>query len=313
MQKNNLKVSIILPTYNGYKYLKTSIDSCLNQTYPNIELIIVDDGSFTKTKKLLRSFKDRRIKIVTLKINQGLSHALNCGFSKVSGDFLTWTSDDNYYTKNAIEEMVRYLVKIKGHFVYCNYYQFKNNNTLQRITVKPDSRRDFRFGNYIGACFLYTRKVYEKTGKFAENLPLVEDYDYWIRVSQNFKLDYLDKPLYYFRRHEKSLTARYSKKYDLCIATTLVKIKNRIINKTLAVDNLLNSITLLKFYQQKTLVSRIFCLLPRNNYLNRQIRNTAKSIYKKRYFNKIVLTLDKYQNNKLSFGQSIFRVKKIIN
>lgn len=313
MLKSNPQVSIILPTYNGYKYITTSIVSCLSQTYKNIELIIVDDGSSSKTKKIIHSFTDKRVRIITLKKNKGLSYALNKGFSYASGDYLTWTSDDNYYEGNAIERMLDYLIKNDRYFVFCSYYHFKDNQSDHFSIVKPDKRLDFKYGNYLGACFLYSRKVYKKTGKFTKNTPLVEDYDYWIRVKRNFKLKYLDQPLYYFRRHEKSLTARYAKKYDLYIATTLIKIKNRLVNITSATDDLLNSVTLLKLYQSKTFISRIFSLLPQDNYLNKQIQNIAKSIYEKRYFTKIKLLFDQYQNNKLSFAKTILRVKQLLN
>lgn len=231
MHKNNLKVSIILPTFNGYRYLRESIESCLNQTYPNIELIIVDDGSSNKTKKIISSLKDSRIKVITLKKNQGLANALNIGFAKAEGDYLTWTSDDNYYHKEAITKMVSFLQEKKADFVYCDYYHFKNDDNSKLILVKLKDSVDLTKENGIGACFLYSKRVKKKVGRYDTNLPLVEDYDYWLRVCRKFKLLHLNKPLYYFRRHSRSLTAKYSQSPKLEKAIQKVKIKNKLVKE----------------------------------------------------------------------------------
>jgi len=77
MNRISSKVSIVLPTYNGAKYIRQSIDSCLNQTYKNIELIIVNDGSTDGTPEIIRSYEDGRIKYLTHEKNKGLPHALN--------------------------------------------------------------------------------------------------------------------------------------------------------------------------------------------------------------------------------------------
>src|SRR3990170_3452478 len=103
------KVSIVLPTYNGEKYIRQSIDSCLNQTHENIELIIVDDCSIDNTPEIIKSYKDSRVKSLRHDQNKFLPHALNTGFSNATGEYLTWTSDDNYYAKEAIEKMVSFL------------------------------------------------------------------------------------------------------------------------------------------------------------------------------------------------------------
>ena len=109
LNQGSPKVSIVLPTYNGAKYIRQCINSCLNQTYNNIELIIVDDGSKDETPDIIKSYKDERIKYIMHARNLGLPYALNTGFRNAVGEYLTWTSDDNYYTKKAIETMLSFI------------------------------------------------------------------------------------------------------------------------------------------------------------------------------------------------------------
>src|SRR3989338_10314783 len=109
----NPKVSIVLPTYNGARYLRQSIDSCLSQTYKNIELIIVDDCSTDETPDIVHSYNDPRIRYVRNKTNQRLPRSLNIGFALTTAEYLTWTSDDNEFLPQAIETMLKVLLEDK--------------------------------------------------------------------------------------------------------------------------------------------------------------------------------------------------------
>lgn len=201
------KISIVLPTYNGYKYIKQSIDSCLNQTYKNIELIIVDDGSSIEISEIVKSYQDERIRYVRHEKNLGLPQALNTGFAASTGEYLTWTSDDNFYSPEAIESMIKVLQENrKIDFVYVNYYLVdEEENVIQHERVV--SAKKLYLWNCIGPCFLYTRKVYEKIGKYNPEFFLIEDYEYWFRVRKEFKMEKLNKWLYYYRLHTSSLSA----------------------------------------------------------------------------------------------------------
>jgi len=231
------KVSIVLPTYNGAKYVKQSVDSCLNQTYRNIELIIVDDGSTDETFKIIDSYKDKRIGIVRHKKNKGISNALNTGFSKVSGDYLTWTSDDNYYEEDAIEKMLSFLKNRERLFVYCDFYRFDKKKTGNIRRVKLPDVAVLEKINCIGPCFLYSKKVKEVIGNYDVNVTLAEDYDYWIRVSKKFSVCHLAEPLYFYREHTKSLT--FSRFNEIKVSDVLVRIKNNVLEINPAVDSLI--------------------------------------------------------------------------
>jgi len=202
------KVSIILPTYNNFNYLTQSIESCLNQDYQNIELIIIIDGFFKENENIIKKFSDSRIKFFRNQKHLGLAESLNFGMSQANGEYLTWTSNDNYYSKNAISTMVKYL---ENHpeidFVYTNYWIIdKEGKIIKKIEVEKPNKLVFK--NVIGPCFLYKKEVYRKTGNFKKEFFLAEDYEYWLRVRKNFKMVNLNKFLYYYRQHEQSLSGK---------------------------------------------------------------------------------------------------------
>ena len=96
----NIKVSIIIPVYNGEKYIAQSIESALNQTYKNIEVIVVNDGSSDNTEKIVLEYGDK-IKYIR-KENGGVASALNVGIKNMTGDFFSWLSHDDLYYPNKI-------------------------------------------------------------------------------------------------------------------------------------------------------------------------------------------------------------------
>jgi glycosyltransferase involved in cell wall biosynthesis len=212
-------VSIILPIYNGEKYLSQSILSCLNQTHNNLELIIVNDCSTDKTLKIagLYASKDNRIKIINNLKNQKLPASLNIGHKVAKGDFITWTSDDNFYELNAIEELLQALLKKQVDIVYSDICLISDTGDKIR-EVKFVPFENIIFGNFIGSCFLYSRSVFDRNNGYDEDLFLVEDYDFWLRASLHSRFYQLQKRLYNYRIHQGSLTNNIStdvNKYNL--------------------------------------------------------------------------------------------------
>jgi glycosyltransferase involved in cell wall biosynthesis len=203
------RVSIVLPVYNGARFLRESIDSCLQQTYRNIELVIVDDGSKDNSVEIVESYDDNRIKLIRHQINKKLPAALNTGFENTSGAYLTWTSHDNYYAATAVAEMVDFLERNpQVHFVFSDDYLVDEADQFLGVIERGPVER-LPAVSCLGGCFLYRRAVYEKVGAYNEQTFLAEDYDYWLRVSAYFTLAHLNRPLYYYRQHADSLTRRY--------------------------------------------------------------------------------------------------------
>jgi glycosyltransferase involved in cell wall biosynthesis len=209
MKKDPL-VSIVLPTYNGSRYLAESVQSFLDQTYQNWELIIVDDASKDETPAIIDRYKrqDPRISSVRHEKNRGLPRGLNTGFARSWGEYLTWTSDDNLYEPEAIELMVRYLEgEPATGLVYCDVRLIGSEGEDRGLYLcdEPDA---LRRKSCIHACFLYRRAVYETVGDYDPKMVLAEDYDYWVRVAKRFPIAHLrDVIPYRYRHHPQSLTS----------------------------------------------------------------------------------------------------------
>lgn len=200
-------VSIILPVYNGEKFLAQSIESCLDQTYQNLELIIVDDCSTDQTSVIAQKYasNDCRVKIITNNGNKKLPASLNIGHKAAKGDFITWTSDDNYYELTAVEKLSDILLKHKVDIVYSDIMIVDHKGEK----VRELSFIDFEniiFRNYIGSSFMYKKDVFEKNEGYNENLFLVEDFDFWLRAIFHSRFYQLRKILYNYRKHDTSLT-----------------------------------------------------------------------------------------------------------
>lgn len=209
------KVSIVLPTYNGEKYIRESIDSVLAQTFNDWELIIVNDCSTDSTPEIAEHYAklDNRIKVIHNTVNQKLPASLNIGFREARGKYLTWTSDDNNYYVNALEVMNQYLDENTEVYMVCaDMLLVDSEGNEQQYWHTYDEEKMF-INNCVGACFLYSRQVLEDVGEYDERKFLIEDYDYWLKILKRYgKIGYIDQCLYAYRFHENSLTATRRKK-----------------------------------------------------------------------------------------------------
>lgn len=203
-------ISIVLPVYNGSRYLKQAIESCINQTYKNIELLIIDDGSTDDSILIASQFlaSDNRIKIIENGKNLALPASLNVGHRQAQGEYITWTSDDNRYQEDAIRKLYDTLIEERVDIVYSDYLIIDDENKL----VAQSRLKEIEyllFDGVIGACFLYKKEVYSRNNGYNENLFLVEDYDFWLRALKHSYYFKIENPGYYFYRyHANSLTVR---------------------------------------------------------------------------------------------------------
>ncbi len=207
-------VSIVLPVFNGSRYLDEAVQSCIEQTYRSWNLIIVDDASTDDTPERIARYErqDKRIRPVRHDTNQKLPRALNTGFSLAKGAYLTWTSDDNCYRPKALERMVEFLETYKSiGFVYTDFTFIDNDGTSIR-KVSVGSPEQLGLSNCIGGCFLYRRSVMEQVGAYREEMFLAEDYDFWLRVAAKFTIQPLHEDLYLYRLHPDSLGSVHQRK-----------------------------------------------------------------------------------------------------
>lgn len=255
------KVSIVLPIYNGQKYIRKSIESIIGQTFEDWELIVVNDCSTDNTEEIVKNYikKDSRIKLVSNSVNQKLPNSLNIGFQYAKGNYLTWTSDDNIYLPNAIDKMVRYLDKNNNAYMVCAGMEYiDENDTPIGKHVKYDNT-NMLLNNVLGACFMYRKKVMEIIGGYDASQFLVEDYDYWLRILFRFgSIHYIDECLYLYRKHNESLSITKKKE----VHEMLLKLRMRNID------------VLLRYLENnKSLLCSIYYDFRNNNYLSSEMKN----------------------------------------
>lgn len=202
-------VSIVLPTYNGARYLAQSLDSCLAQTYTNFELIIVNDCSTDNTGEIAAAYaaRDARVRIINNAVNKRLPASLNTGFDEAKGEYFTWTSDDNYYAPHALATMVEKLQQPGIDLVYCDYMRIDDEGKEIGVLRMNDINRRFVGWEGCGACFLYKKEVHIRNKGYNVSAFMIEDYDFFVRAFMHSKFLYLPVyDVYYYRVHAASLT-----------------------------------------------------------------------------------------------------------
>lgn len=205
-------ISIVLPTFNGEQYIAKSIQSCLDQSYKDFELIIINDCSTDNTINIISEYakKDSRIKIIHNDINLKLPVCLNLGFTNAKGQYYTWTSDDNYYAPDALEKMLFELENNEDVDIVYSAYQFIDEKD-SRLDLYGNTPEYLLFNCIVGACFLYKKNVHEITGGYDTTKFRMEDMDFWLRCACQFKFKYIDFNLYSYRKHRASLSTEIYK------------------------------------------------------------------------------------------------------
>ncbi|AFE52779.1 minor teichoic acids biosynthesis protein ggab (ggab) [Rickettsia prowazekii str. GvV257] len=183
-------VSIIIPVYNGANYMREAIDSALAQTYKNIEIIVVNDGSKDETETIALSYGDKICYLY--KENGGCGSALNCGIKNMKGKYFSWLSHDDVYYPNKIEHQINILNKLdnKDVIVYCGY-ELIDQKSHSLYCVKPDQRYSKEkldislfplLHSLIHGCTLLIPSIlFQKIGLFDESLKYTHDYDLWFK------------------------------------------------------------------------------------------------------------------------------------
>ena len=218
------KVSIIIPVYNGSNFLQEAICSALAQDYPNLEVIIVNDGSndHGETEQIALSFGER-IKYY-YKPNGGVASALNYGIEKMTGEYFSWLSHDDKYEPDKISKSIYELAKFQDPTtpVVCGYkvINSENNilydvNPLSQYTKEELQRPLFAVvhGCIHGCAILIHKKLFESNGVFNPELPTTQDYDLWFRLLRNKEICFLDGSYVLSRCHEKQDSKRYYKQH----------------------------------------------------------------------------------------------------
>lgn len=207
--KKNPKVSIIIPIYNGANYMREAIDSALNQTYNNIEIIVVNDGSSDNTEEIALSY-GKSIKYYK-KENGGVSTALNLALTKMTGDFFSWLSHDDVYLPEKIETQINYLTNNYGFdsntILYSNYFIIDEKSIIKyekvlnndELIKKPEYSL---LRNAInGITLLIPKKAFDECGNFSIDLKCTQDYELWFRMMDKYNFIHIPYTLAKTRVH----------------------------------------------------------------------------------------------------------------
>lgn len=208
MNLNSPKISIILPVYNRGKLLPKAIKSCLNQTFKDFELIIIDDYSKDKSFEIAKEYakQDQRIKVIRNEPNKRLPASLNIAFKEAKGKYFTWTSDDNLLHKSALEKMNDILDNSSDiGLVYTDYTLIDEQGKIG-ARLYQESPEFLPIRDCVGACFLYRADIAKRVGGYNENMHLVDDYEYWLRLGLVTKFAHISESLYFYMVHNQSLT-----------------------------------------------------------------------------------------------------------
>ena len=285
-------ISVIVPVYNSEKYLKECINSILHQTYENIEIIIINDGSTDNSLLISQELQkeDKRIKIINQK-NSGVSYSRNKGIQEATGEYIMFVDSDDFIVQNYIELMYKEITKnnydacISG-MTFCD----KNRKIIKKeMFVKNNIELNFKeiipsFVNTLYFCsscktLIKRKKIIENCIKFKEDLSFGEDLRFSFDVIRSCKrIGYLSECGYFYRQNGESIT------HENDIKT---------IKKYLR-DSLEVYMYIEKFINEPILISnRLFTKL---NYALRKVTTLSKINYQKfkEYYN---LILEEFEKN----------------
>ena len=214
-------ISIIIPIYNAEKYIDKCISSVIKQTYQNLEIILVDDGSTDFSRKIVDNYKKRDKRITVKHItNSGVSAARNIGLSIASGKYIGFVDSDDYIETTMIEELYNSIVNYNSDMAICNIF-FENENAILLKELHYDNiflnREEFIKAVFYVGCIrgytcnkLYSTKIIkDKNIKFDEKASVLEDDIFNIQISCNNKqltISYIDKQLYHYVSHSSSVS-----------------------------------------------------------------------------------------------------------
>ncbi len=203
MECNQL-VSVIIPTYNRAGTIEKSIRSVLKQTYSNIEIVVVDDGSTDNTEEIVCAIEDSRIRYIKAKENRGASAARNLGVREAKADIIAFHDSDDSWHDDKLEKQIRYLLLHPDYkMVYCAYCLQRYNGEFVKVpylgtygNLEGDILGTLLVNNTIGTpTMVMYKKCFEELHGFDETMECLEDWEFAIRFSRSYLIGYIDEIL----------------------------------------------------------------------------------------------------------------------
>jgi glycosyltransferase involved in cell wall biosynthesis len=206
-------VSVVIPTHNRDRFLKAAIQSVLNQTFQDFELIVVDDASTDRTVEVVQSVADTRITYIRHETNKGGAAARNNGIRNACGQYIAFLDDDDEWMKDKLRRQVKLLDHSPREVgvIYTGYEVIeRDTGRILRVSL-PTKRgnlcKELLGSNCLGSTssILMKRDCVTTAGLFDEALPSFQDYDLWIRISREYHFDYIAAPLFKYHIHPKQI------------------------------------------------------------------------------------------------------------
>ncbi len=208
-------VSVVIPAYNREKTILRALNSVLGQTYSNIEVIVVDDGSTDSTAQVVKNRADERVRLICLSRNQGANKARNRGISEAKGEYIAFQDSDDEWLTDKLEKQLAYMFKISAKAVYCPYILYDEGKTcivpknyMNQDICEKNVAEVLKKDNIVGTpTLMIKRELFFKIGMFDVDMKRLQDYEFVIRLVKNERLAYIQEPLVKAYRMEQSITS----------------------------------------------------------------------------------------------------------
>ena len=215
------KISVIIPTYNRPHLLRRAIESVLNQTFDDFEVLIIDGARSKETKDIVESYGDGRLRYIPQR-GKGIANARNIGVKRARGEFIAFLDDDDRWKENKLEIQLKTFEKLSDKYclIYTafNYYHLEKDEILG--TKRPIARgyvyNQMLLDNITGtSTIMVKRDCFKETGLFREDFITCEDWDMWLRISKSYLFEGIKEPLVDYSIHlgqfsfSKYLEGRY--------------------------------------------------------------------------------------------------------
>ena len=193
------KVSVIVPTYNRADRLEEAINSVINQTYQDFELIVVDDGSIDNTSKVVKSFPN--VQYLSMENNSGVSKARNTGLDIAKGEFICFLDSDDLWNEKKLQIQVHWMENnTDSQICYTDEIWIRNGVRVNQMNRHRKHSGDI-FRYCLALCIvspssvMIRAKLFDEIGNFDESLPACEDYDLWLRIALKYAFHFIEEPL----------------------------------------------------------------------------------------------------------------------
>jgi len=226
-------VTVYITNFNYGKYIKQAIESVLNQSFQDFEIIIIDDGSTDNSKQIIESFSHHSKIQVIFQQNKGLNVTNNIALRVAQGRYIMRLDADDYLEKNALELMSEVLEKdAELGLVFPDYFMVDAQGDVMNIEKRHSFEKEVSLLDQPahGACTMIRKKFLQSLGGYDEQFKCQDGYDLWIRFTAKYKVTNINTPLFYYRQHGENLTSNENKILDTRAAIKEKFIANNISN-----------------------------------------------------------------------------------